>query len=52
MPEAMNDREKWWEWVREIRAAAWDDDDDDDDSHQFLMYQLNTLYILYYLFVQ
>ena len=22
LPEAMNDREKWWEWVRDIRASS------------------------------
>ena len=33
MPEAMNDREKWLERVRNIRATARDDDDDDDLNH-------------------
>ena len=35
LPEAMNDREKWRDGVRDIRAARHDDDDDDDDDiHQ------------------
>ena len=29
-PEAMNDREKWWERVRDIHASDRHDDDDDD----------------------
>ena len=33
LPGAMNDREKWREKVRDIRAARHDDDDDDDDEH-------------------
>ena len=28
-PEVMNDREKWRERVRDIRANGYDDDDDD-----------------------
>ena len=32
LPEGMNDREKWWERVRDIRAGGWHDDDDDDDD--------------------
>ena len=28
----MNDREKWQERVRDIRASGIDDDDDDDDD--------------------
>ena len=31
LPEAMNDRKKWQERVRDIRATARHDDDDDDD---------------------
>ena len=35
----MNNREKWWESVRDITASAttwwWDDDDDDDDDEMF-----------------
>ena len=33
LSEAMNDREVWWEGVRDIREAARHDDDDDDDHH-------------------
>ena len=32
LPKAMNDREKWGERVRDIRAGARHDDDDDDRS--------------------
>ena len=32
LPEAMNDREKWRERVRDIPLAARHDDDDDDDD--------------------
>ena len=28
LPEVMNDREKWWEWVRISVLEAWHDDDD------------------------
>ena len=31
----MNDREKWWERVRDIHASARHDDDDDDDDDDF-----------------
>ena len=31
LPETMNDREKWWEWVRDIRARH-DVDDDDKEA--------------------
>ena len=34
LTEAMNDREKWRETVRDIRVPAWLDDDDDDDFPQ------------------
>ena len=33
LPEAMNDREKWRERVRDIRATSMTYDDDDDDHH-------------------
>ena len=32
LPEAMNDREKWRERVRDIRAGGRHDDDDDESS--------------------
>ena len=32
LPEAMNNKEKWRERVRDIRASGTHDDDDDDDS--------------------
>ena len=42
LPEAMNDREKWRERVRDIRATAPARHDDDDD-YQILKYIITVI---------
>ena len=37
LPEAMNDREKWRERVRDIRACGTNDDDDDEINDWYLI---------------
>ena len=46
LPEAMNDREKWRERVRDIRVATRHDDDDDDSEIYIIPYILSFTFYL------
>ena len=54
LPEATNDREKWWERVRDIRASGttrwWDDDMEDKRVYTFSIayYDVNVLQVSFY----
>ena len=50
LPEAMNDREKWRERVRDICASGTTCDDDDDDDHLIYLYYLHISPFLLFCF--
>ena len=47
LPEAMNDREKWRERVRDIRAASTDIPDNDDDDIYIYIYMCVCVCVVY-----